>query len=72
MTCFLTRHFNSWEALTLLVWLQYPSGPPRSVEDIKARYYSLARQLLTGRDGGVQGVGNQAIIKHPYNAAHER
>lgn len=42
------------------------------MEDLKARYYAVARQLLTGRDGGAQGVGNQAIIKHPYNAAHER
>jgi len=42
------------------------------VEDIKARYYSVARQLLTGRDGGAEGVGNQAIIKHPYNPEHER
>ena len=42
------------------------------MEDIKARYYSVARQLLTGRDGGAEGVGNQAIIKHPYNPEHER
>ena len=52
--------------------VQYPGGAPRAVEDIKARYYSVARQLLTGRDGGAEGVGNQAIIKHPYNPEHER
>ena len=51
---------------------QFPGGAPRAVEDIKARYYSVARQLLTGRDGGAEGVGNQAIIKHPYNPEHER
>ena len=51
---------------------QFPRGAPRTVEDIKARYYAIARQLLTGRDGGAEGVGNHAIIKHPYNAAHER
>jgi hypothetical protein len=52
--------------------VQFPGGAPRAVEDIKARYYSVARQLLTGRDGGAEGVGNQAIIKHPYNPEHER
>lgn len=51
---------------------QFPGGACRAVEDIKARYYTVARQLLTGRDGGAEGVGNQAIIKHPYNPEHER
>lgn len=60
------------DVVAVILWLQFPGGSERCVEDLKARYYAVARQLLTGRDGGAQGVGNQAIIKHPYNAAHER
>lgn len=52
--------------------LQYPGGKPRSVEDLKARYYSVARQLLVEREGGETGIANHVLIKHPYNAEQER
>ena len=55
----------------------YPSAggsqqQPRSVEDIKARYYSVARQLLIGREGGLEAIANNPLVKHPYSGQHER
>jgi len=29
-----------------------PQPPPRSLEDIKSRYYLIARRLLVAREGG--------------------
>ena len=52
--------------------LQYPGGVPRSIEDLKARFYSVARQLLVGREGGPDSVANNTIVRHPFNAQHER
>jgi DNA methyltransferase 1-associated protein 1 len=45
---------------------------PRSVEDLKARYYSVARQLLVGRAGGPDSVSNHSLVRQPFSAAHER
>ena len=70
--CFLILTVTRTQPCRSTFLAQFPGGAPRAVEDIKARYYSVARQLLTGRDGGAEGVGNQAIIKHPYNPEHER
>ena len=50
----------------------FPGGQPRSIEDIKARYYSVARQLLLGREGGPDAVANHPLVKHPYSGQHER
>jgi DNA methyltransferase 1-associated protein 1 len=50
----------------------FPGGQERSMEDIKARYYSVSRQLLLGREGGPDAVANHPLIKHPYNAQHEK
>lgn len=44
----------------------------RSVDDIKGRYYSVARQLMVGREGGTTGIANHVLIKHPFDAQHER
>lgn len=44
----------------------------RSVDDIKGRYYSIARQLMIGREGGTTAIANQVLIKHPFDAQHER
>lgn len=44
----------------------------RSVEDIKERYYDVARQLMIGREGGTTGIANHVLIKHPFDAQHER
>lgn len=50
----------------------FPGGQDRSIEDIKSRYYSVARQLLLGREGGPDAVANHPLIKHPYSAQHEK
>ncbi len=50
----------------------FPGGRDRSMEDIKARYYSVAQQLLIGREGGPAAVANHPLIKHPYSAQHEK
>jgi DNA methyltransferase 1-associated protein 1 len=42
------------------------------MEDLKARYYAIARQLAADRRGGQEAAQNLTIIKHPYNADHER
>ena len=52
--------------------LQFPGGKPRSLEDLKARYYAVARQLLVGREGAEECVANHVLIKHPFNPVHER
>ncbi|KAK9806041.1 hypothetical protein WJX73_008279 [Symbiochloris irregularis] len=51
---------------------QFPGGKPRTTEDLKQRYYTVARQLLIAREGGESGIANHVIIKHPFNAQHER
>ena len=47
--------------------LQYPGGPRRSVEDLKERYYAIARKLLVVREGGESAVANHTIIRYPYS-----
>ncbi|DBA74706.1 hypothetical protein WJX79_003116 [Trebouxia sp. C0005] len=49
-----------------------PKGVHRSMEDIKARYYAVARQLLVGREGTEDSVANNVLVKHPFNLTHER
>lgn len=51
---------------------QFPNGPPRSVEDLKDRYYSIARKLLVAREGTDATVLNNPLLRQPYNANHER
>lgn len=41
---------------------QFPGAPERSIEDLKARYYSVARQLLVGREGGPESVANNVLV----------
>lgn len=52
--------------------VQFPKGVHRSMEDIKARYYAVARQLLVGREGTEDSVANNVLVKHPFNLTHER
>ena len=42
---------------------QFPGAPERSIEDLKARYYSVARQLLVGREGGPESVANSVLVR---------
>lgn len=55
-----------------VIIVQYPGGVHRSMEDIKARYYAVARQLLVGREGTEDSVANHVLVKHPFNLTHER
>ena len=52
--------------------MQAPPGKQRTVEDLKARYYTIARQLLIAREGGIENVANHTIVKHPFNAETEK
>lgn len=47
---------------------QYPGGPPRTLEDLKDRYYSIARKLVVAREGTDATLLNQPLLRHPYNA----
>lgn len=49
-----------------------PKKKNRDIEDLKQRYYSVARQLLIGREGGPESVANNVIVKNPFNPAYER
>jgi hypothetical protein len=51
---------------------QFPGSKPRSCEDLKARYYAVARALAIAREGSEEGIANHTIVKHPFNAQHER
>ena len=42
------------------------------MEDLKARYYRVARQLAVGREGGPESVANLPLVRQPYNPQHER
>ena len=44
----------------------------RSMEDLKGRYYTIARQLLVAREGGAEQVANHTLVKHPFNAETEK
>lgn len=51
----------------------YPSPVPRTAEDLKDRYYTVARQLLTAREGADSlATTTSWLLKNPYNLEHER
>ena len=52
--------------------VQFSGGKPRSCEDLKARYYAVARALAVAREGSEESIANHTIVKHPFNAQHER
>lgn len=47
---------------------QFPGAPERSIEDLKARYYAVARQLLVGREGGPESVANNVMVSEGVGA----
>lgn len=72
MQCACTMLFSKQTKTKKVVMVQYPGGVHRSMEDIKARYYAVARQLLVGREGTEDSVANNVLVKHPFNLTHER
>ena len=47
------------------------NAPPRSAEDLKARYYGVARQLVVSRCDDRAEVAHVPLVKHPYDADAE-
>jgi DNA methyltransferase 1-associated protein 1 len=47
------------------------NGASRSVEDLKARYYDIARKLIIAREGSEKAASHDFLVKHPFNADHE-
>ena len=50
----------------------FPGGRPRTLEDLKQRYYSLAAELTKARAGEPLLASNQPLIRQPYDAQKER
>ena len=66
------RRISFKVSLTPSCCVQFPGGKPRSCEDLKARYYAIARALLIAREGSEATIANATLVKHPFNAQHER
>lgn len=49
----------------------FKDGVKRQVEDLKDRYYSIARKLIISREGSEKAAAHDPIVKHPFNAQHE-
>lgn len=45
--------------------------PPRSVEELKSRYYSAAKAIVLARAASPEDVADHALVKESYNTAHE-
>lgn len=56
------------------VWtaVQYPTKSEREIDDLKARYYSIARQLMIAREGNQEDIENHIIVKAPFDGQHEK
>jgi DNA methyltransferase 1-associated protein 1 len=48
--------------------VQFPGGQSRTLEDLKDRYYSIARKLMMAREGTDSTLLNQLLLRQPYNA----
>lgn len=48
------------------------NGGSRTVEDLKARYYGVARRLLIAREGCAEMAANEYLVKKPYDLAYEQ
>lgn len=48
--------------------VQFPGGQARTLEDLKDRYYSIARKLMVAREGTDSTLLNQLLLRQPYNA----
>ncbi|KAI5082162.1 hypothetical protein GOP47_0001905 [Adiantum capillus-veneris] len=45
--------------------------PPRTVEDLKSRYYSAAKAVVLARVATPEEATDHVVVKESYNAAHE-
>lgn len=45
--------------------------PPRSVEELKSRYYSAAKAIVLARAATPEDVAEHTLVKDSYNTAHE-
>ncbi len=52
--------------------VQWSGGKRRTCEDLKERYYKVARSLQVAWEGTEEGAANLTLVKHPFNAQHER
>ena len=50
----------------------FKNGVTRRVEDLKDRYYGIARKLIVAREGSEKTAAHDPIVKNPFNADHER
>lgn len=50
----------------------FPGGQSRTLEDLKDRYYSIARKLMMAREGTDSTLLNQLLLRQPYNANQDR
>ena len=68
------RYSQSVGVLTSKIFClkQYPGGKPRTCEDLRERYYKVARSLQVAWEGSEEGAANLTLVKHPFNAQHER
>uniref|UniRef100_A0A7S2Z5F0 Myb-like domain-containing protein n=1 Tax=Chloropicon laureae TaxID=464258 RepID=A0A7S2Z5F0_9CHLO len=48
------------------------NGATRKVEDLKQRYYDVARKLVIAREGSEKAAAHNPVVKRPFNADHER
>jgi len=52
--------------------LQFPGGVARSMEDLKERYYAIARKLLEAREANDAMLTNHVLIKYPFDVQVRR
>eukprot|EP00803_Ostreobium_quekettii_P002372 evm.model.scf_839.3 EVM.evm.TU.scf_839.3 scf_839:21858-24977(-) len=50
----------------------FKGGPPRTLEELKDRYYTVSRRLLVSREASEAAVANHILIKHAYNLEYEK
>jgi DNA methyltransferase 1-associated protein 1 len=50
----------------------FAGAPERTVEDLKHRYFSVARRLLVSRVGGEAAVAHEPVMQHRYNVNAEK
>ena len=59
-------------ACSSFVAVQWAGEKARTCEDLKERYYRVARSLQVAWEGSEEGAANLTLVKHPFNAQHER